>query len=182
MSEDRWYAERRSRWQPERVRLVLVAESAPDDGGDIANRRFFYDETLTPKDGLFREVVRALYADPPLVSGVGAKTPWLAKLQADGVFLIDLAAEPVNYHEAGERAAALRRNIQATVTVAASLKPDGIILVKRNVFELLNAPMRDAGLPVLHDDFVPFPGSGQQRRFRERFAQAISSLVGFRAT
>lgn len=54
--------------------------------------------------------------------------------------------------------------------------------MKRNVFELLNAPMRDASLRVLHDDFIPFPGSGQQRRFRERFAQAISSLDGFVTT
>ena len=57
MSEDAWYAERRTRWQPEHVRLLLIAESAPDDGGDIANRRFFYDDNLTAKDGLFREVV-----------------------------------------------------------------------------------------------------------------------------
>lgn len=182
MSEDRRYAERRSRWQPERVRLLLVAESAPDDGGDIANRRFFYDETLTSKDGLFREVVRALYDDPPLTSGPNAKTPWLARLRADGLFLIDLAAEPVNCHEAVERAAALRRNIETTVTVAGSMEPEGVVLVKRNVFELLNAPMRDVSLPVLHDDFIPFPRSSQQRRFRERFAQAISSLDGFGTT
>ncbi|TGY33082.1 hypothetical protein E5344_14680 [Microbacterium laevaniformans] len=179
MSEDRWYAERRTRWQPENVRLLLVAESAPDDVGDIANRRFFYDETLTSKDGLFREVVRALYDDPPLISGPNAKTPWLARLQADGFFLIDLAAEPVNYHGARERAAALRRNIETAVTLASSPEPEGVVLVKRNVFELLSGPMRDAGLLVLHDDFIPFPGSGQQRRFRERFAQAISFPNGF---
>lgn len=178
MSEDHWYAERRARWQPDRVRLLLVAESAPDDDGDVANRRFFYDQKLTSKDGLFREVVRALYADPPLASGPTAKRPWLARLKDDGVFLIDLAAEPVNYHGAEERAAALRRNIETTVALASSLQPEGIVLVKRNVFELLSVPMRNASLPVIHDDFIPFPGSGQQRRFRERFALAISSLDG----
>jgi hypothetical protein len=41
MSEDFWYAERRARWKPDHVRLLLIAESAPDDGGDIENRRFF---------------------------------------------------------------------------------------------------------------------------------------------
>lgn len=76
----------------------------------------------------------------------------------------------------------LRQNIETTVTLASSLTPEGVLLVKRNVFELLNSPMRDAGLRVLHDDFIPFPGSGQQRRFRERFAQAISSLDGFGKT
>ncbi len=85
-------------------------------------------------------MVRALYGDPPLNSGPNAKTPWLTRLKADGVFLLDLAAEPVTYHGAGERAAALRRNIEATVTQASSQGPEGIVLVKRNVFELLNAP------------------------------------------
>ncbi|GAA4266189.1 hypothetical protein [Frondihabitans peucedani] len=182
MSEDKWYAERRARWQPDHVRVLLVAESAPDDGGDLGNRRFFYDQKLTSKDGLFREVVRALYGVPLLTSGPNAKSPWLAKLKADGVFLIDLAAEPVNYHGAEERAAALRRNIETTVTLASFLQPEGILLVKRNVFDLLSAPMRNEGLPVVHDDFIPFPGSGQQRRFRWRFAQAISSLDGFATT
>lgn len=85
MSEDPWYSARRLRWKPEHVRLLLIAESAPDDGGDVANRRFFYDDNLTSKDGLFREVVRALYEGPSLVSGRSAKTPWLEKLKADGI-------------------------------------------------------------------------------------------------
>ncbi|MDY1006337.1 hypothetical protein [Curtobacterium sp. CFBP9011] len=82
MSDEHWYAERRARWQPDRVCLLLVAESAPDDDGDLANRRFFYDQTLTSKDGLFHEVVRALYGASPLASGPNAKTLWLARLKA----------------------------------------------------------------------------------------------------
>lgn len=178
MSEDPWYAERRARWKPERMRLLLIAESAPDDGGDIANRRFFYDDHLTGKDGLFREVVRALYDDPTLVSGPNAKRPWLEKLKADGVFLIDLATIPVNEFGTADREAALARNISQTVSLAGSLDPDGIVLVKQNVFDLLERPIRAAGLPLLHDAMIPFPGSGQQKRFRERFADALAGLEG----
>ena len=176
MSEDSWYAERRTRWAPDHVRLRLVAESAPDDGGDVSNRRFFYDENLTGKDGLFREVVRALFANPALVSGPGEKTSWLEKLMTEGVYLIDLAPVPVNYHSPAERASALQRNIAATVSRAVELKPDGVVLVKQNVFELLQRPALKAGLPLLHDDFIPFPGSGQQKRFRGRFAAALERL------
>lgn len=60
MSEDPWYAERRARWRPNRVRLLMIAESVPDDGGDEANRRFFYDDRLTGNDGLFRQTVQVL--------------------------------------------------------------------------------------------------------------------------
>jgi len=176
VSEDPWYAERRARWKPDRVRLLLIAESAPDDGGDLASRRFFYDGNLTSKDGLFREVVRALYDNPPLTSGANAKMPWLEKLRADGVYLIDLAPVPVNYQSPSERAAALQRNLEATVSLATELTPDGIVLVKQNVFDLMEQPLRAAGLPPLHDAMIPFPGSGQQERFRERFADALARL------
>ncbi len=174
--EDAWYAGRRSRWKPERVRLLLIAESAPDDGGHIANRRFFYDEHLTGKDGLFREVVRALYDNPALASGPNAKTPWLEKLKADGMSLSDLATAPVNEFTAGNREAALARNVSDTVMLAHELAPAGVVLVKQNVFDLLHQSVRAAGLPLLHDEFIPFPGSGQQRRFRERFAHALARL------
>lgn len=176
MSEDSWYSERRARWKPDRVRLLLIAESAPDDGGDLANRRFFYDENLTGRDGLFREVVRALYDAPTLVSGRGAKTPWLERIRTDGVFLIDLATVPVNEFNASARAATLAQNVSETVSLVSHLAPEGIVLVKQNVFDLLERPIREAGLPLLHDAMIPFPGSGQQKRFRERFAEATARL------
>ncbi len=176
MSEDPWYAERRARWKPDRVRILLIAESAPDDDGDITNRRFFYDDRLTGNDGLFREIVRALYDDPPLKSGPSGKTPWLEKIKTDGIYLIDLAPVPVNYHSPSQRSAALHGSIETTIALAAELKPDGVVLVKQNVFDALQQPALDAGLPLLHDAFVPFPGSGQQKRFRARFAEAIGKL------
>ena len=177
MSEDTWYSERRSRWKPDRVKLLLVAESAPDSGGIEADRRFFYDENLTSRDGLFRQIVHVLFDAPNLQSGPSAKAPWLKMLQDRGVFLIDLASEPVNHWSSTERHATLQRNIDHTVRDASELAPAGIVLVKKNVFELLNIPLRSAGLNVLHDAFIPFPASGQQARFRERFRLALKGVL-----
>lgn len=59
---------------------------------------------------------------------------------------------------------------------ASKLKPGGVVLVKQNVFDLLERPVRLAGLPLLHDEFIPFPGSGQQKRFRERFAASLKRV------
>ena len=175
MTEDPWYAERRGRWKPAHVQLVIIAESAPDNGEDEANRRLFYDDDLSGRDGLFRQVVQMLFDGSDIKSGRGAKRPWLEKLRDRGVYLIDLASVPVNNHSRSDRAAALDQNISATVTLASELAPDGIVLIKKNVFELLSEPLRAAGLPVRHDEFIPFPASGQQTSFRERFAAAISS-------
>lgn len=176
MSEDPWYAERRARWKPDRVRLLLIAESAPDDGGDETSRRFFYDERLTRHDGLFREVVKALYSPNSLKSGLETKRPWLQRLSDDGVYLIDLASVPVNYHDPVQREAVLKQNIAATVGLARSLEPQGVVLVKQNVFELLAGPLTSAGLRVLHETALPFPASGWQKVFRERFQQATAML------
>jgi hypothetical protein len=168
--------ERRALWKPDKVQLLLIAESAPDDGGDEANRRFFYDDRLTSRDGLFRQVVHVLFDNPELKSGSGSKITWLEKLRDQGVYLIDLASIPVNYHAKSERAAVLQQNIDATVALANELAPEGIVLVKQNVFDLLSEPLHAGGLRVLHDEFIPFPASGQQVHFRKRFSAACDEL------
>lgn len=48
--------------------------------------------------------------------------------------------------------------------------------MKLNVFDLLERPICAASLPLLHDAMIPFPGSGKQKRFRERFADALARL------
>ena len=174
--ENDWYSERRSRWKPDRVRLLLIAESAPDAGGDPSKRRFFYDDDLTRHDGLFREVCRVLFTEPTLVSGPGKKLPYLEILRARGVYLIDLAPAPVNYLDDHARRETLKANIHATVEAAVELNPEGVVLCKMNVFELLAEPLRDAGVRLLHDEPIPFPGSGQQARFRQAFRDAVISL------
>lgn len=177
MIEDPWYAERRGHWRPDHIRLLLIAESAPDDGGDIANRRFFYDNDLTGRDGLFREVVRVLFDNPALNSAPQGKVPWLQKLRDRGVYLIDLASAPVNYSSPRDRTAALEENVRTVVALVTELRPDSVVLVKKNVFDLLQQPLLTAGLPLIHDQFIPFPGNGQQKRFRESFASALQGAA-----
>lgn len=82
----------------------------------------------------------------------------------------------MNHHSPSEREAALKQNIDETVARSRQLAPEGIVLVKQNVFNLLYRPLRAAGLPLLHETMIPFPGSGQQKRFRERFADALAHL------
>lgn len=176
MNEEGWYSERRARWRPQHIRLLLVAESAPDSTKAPHERRFFYDERLTQHDGLFREVVRVLFDNPPLVSGPTGKTHWLERLRDDGVFLIDLAGSPVNALPRAERAKSLKQNTDATVAHIQQLNPDGIVLIKNNVFDMLHEPLLKLGLPLLHREAIPFPGSGWQKHFRERFEAAVKDL------
>jgi hypothetical protein len=43
------------------------------------------------------------------------------------------------------------------------------VLIKATVYDAAFEPLAKAGLPVV-DEPVPFPGSGQQRRFEKAFA------------
>jgi hypothetical protein len=51
------------------------------------------------------------------------------------------------------------------------LQPQKIILIKATVYDAAYRPLRDAGFLVV-EVRVPFPGSGQQSRFREAFRTA----------
>lgn len=56
--EESWYSHLRAQWKPAHVKLLLIAESAPDDGGSLENRRFFYSDRLAA-DNLFASKNRA---------------------------------------------------------------------------------------------------------------------------
>lgn len=85
MSENPWYSQLREAWKPSHVRLLLIGESAPDDGGDPNNRRFFYSDRLG-SDNLFRGVVAAMYGTSKDDLAKGGKGPWLERLRDDGFY------------------------------------------------------------------------------------------------
>jgi hypothetical protein len=79
-------------------------------------------------------------------------------------------------HARTETTKVRRRHKATSETVSASdaarrLAPEKIIVIKSGVFDLVRDALLDAGLPLV-DERVPFPGSGQQRRFETSFARA----------
>jgi hypothetical protein len=160
-----WYGELRQKWRPNQVHLLLIAESAPADDGDESRRRFFYLDRLSGADNLFRGTVEALYGAAHLDSRTESKTPWLERLRADGVFLIDLVPYPINKLTSSEKRAAQRASVEDAVDRARALSPEGIIVIKKDVFALLDKPLRRAGLPLLHDEGISFPLGNTRAEF-----------------
>lgn len=156
MTEHSWYSDLRETWKPAAVRILLIGESPPDDGGDPTQRRFFYAEPLTQHDSLFRSVVDALYCSGKLTKG-DPKAPWLERLRDDGVFLIDLATRPVNASDDRAREQARRDGVDACIKRVTQLNPEGIIICHIPSYDLLAVPLRAAGLPLLHEKPIPFP-------------------------
>jgi hypothetical protein len=145
------------KYRPEEIDLLLIAESPPR-----AIDRYFYFERVQTQDSLFRYVCKMILGYVP---GRAEKPQSLAKLRDQGVFLIDVRQDPGIPHVG---------HLDSLVERCALLRPKRIILIKASVFDLAYATLRRAGLPVVNER-VPFPGSGQQRRFEEAFARALQA-------
>lgn len=159
------------------MRLLLIGESAPYDGGAIEDRRFFYLDRLTRSDNLFRAVVHALYGEAHLDSKTTVKQTWLDRIRNDGVFLIDLVPYPVNQLSShAERARVRRENVGSCVERAAALRPTGVIVCHGPSFVALARPLKYAGVAVLHDEPIPFPLGNHRAEFVERFRRAASKV------
>jgi hypothetical protein len=164
------YAQLRQRWKPEPIRLLLIGESAPDPGA--AELRFFYAPTLTAHDNLFRGVILALYGQSPGHAG-DSKRPWLEALHGDGVYLIDLVPFPVNALSARERKQALRDHAANCVAEAAACEPQAIAVCHGPTFNALRLAMLEAGLPLIHQQALPFPLGN----WREQFASGLRAAA-----
>jgi hypothetical protein len=150
------------RYKPARVKTLLVGEAPPNSPD-----RYFYFEDVGEHDSLFRYVAKG-------VLGVGSsraqKGEQLAKLRGGGLFLIDLMLDPKTAEDHDDHVPGLIRRVKR-------LRPKKVILIKAPVFDAAYGPLLEAGLPVVGER-VPFPGSGQQRRFEEAFARALRQSFG----
>lgn len=150
-----------TKYKPAKVKLLLVAEAPP-----CTTDRHFYFEDVMEQDSLFRYVCKGILGS---VSARSEKANDLAKLRDAGVFLIDACEEPIA-DEAKIRITDAQ--IKALPKRCLELKPDSVILIKSNVYDLAYDVLTNAGLNVINAR-MPFPGSGQQKKFETEFARAL---------
>ena len=146
------------RWKPDRVRLLLVDEAPPS-----ALDRYFYFEDVTTHDSLFRYVVRGVLGTEPSRD----KAPDIAALRDAGVFLLDACPAPF----AGRRES-LPECLPRLLRRVAELQPARVLLIGADVYDVAFRALQDAGAPVI-DARLPYPGSGQQRRFLDGIGVAL---------
>ena len=151
------------RYRPDDIDLLLVAEAPPS-----ALDRYFYFEDVLTHDSLFRYVVRGVLGETPTRD----KAPYLDELCDRGVFLVHVSEDPF---------AAWRDVvpgcIPSLVRRCTALEPRRIVLIGAGTYDHAFDALVDAGLPVV-DFRLPYPGSGQQRRFLEGFTLALRDREG----
>jgi len=163
------YAAARNKYKPASVSTLLIAESPPCDVD-----RYFYFEAVPKQDSLFLEIMGLLY--PALKAAYLAskrdpalKAELLEHFQSDGYWLMDLSEVP---HElTGGNPEDSLPGLLARIKKVAN-ENMRIILIKSNVYDSCYHVLKELGYKVSNER-IPFPGSGQQRVFRERFARAL---------
>jgi hypothetical protein len=140
----------------------------------LQNRRrarstaIFYFEQVGRHDSLFRYVCLGLLGQTP---DRDEKSEYLSRLCDAGVFLIDMSLDAL----CGGTAARLRQFVPALIDRCRELLPERILLIKTCVYDASYAALHTAGPPVV-DARIPFPGSGQQRKFEEAFSHALHQI------
>ena len=163
----------RLKYKPEKIKLLLVAEAAPD-GID----RFFYYEDVKEHDYLFLAVSEVIYPnfyDEYRLSNRSSKIKKqiLTQFKEDGIYLVDFSELPLSYTNKP-----LESNITSFKSKIASIidKDTKIILIKVNIYDIAFKELIFDGFKNVIDYRLPFPSHGNQSKFRVEFQKAIKEV------
>jgi hypothetical protein len=145
----------RASYRPDRITTLFVGESAPHGG------TFFYNQD----SGLYREIRNAFRGDEN----------FLEDFKQSGFYLDDLVLEPVNHLDNQRRRSLCRESIASLVERLKDYKPQAILILLYSIKPMVLQAMGEAG--ILFEPFsTPYPGFGNQPRFRKAMAQIIPHL------
>jgi hypothetical protein len=165
-------------YKPKIVKILWIVESPPKSNPP----RYFYRPELSRFDSLFRETLKVLDIDI-----IKSKVSALKEFQGQGYFLIDsmkCPADKCNSHLKPEMRRNCRNILQEEIL---SLNPNKILIIKKDVYvpiiqllaEIdLKYPGFQISSKVINKCVIPFPGSGQQIRFRELVRFHLDILKG----
>ena len=170
MHTQKYYLKQRQDWEPKNLRLIVIAESPPADG------HYLYDVNGNTRETLFMELLIQLFGVVPKSKEAG-----LRALQQWGVLLLDATYTPLNQLKPAARNAAVKESIPSLLKELKTIKNARkvpIVLIKKNVCELLEGPLVEADYNVVNEGkMVAFPGSGQQANFRKAFSTILGEHV-----
>jgi hypothetical protein len=162
MQKREHYLSMRRRYQPDAVKLAIVAESPPESG------KYFYNPDGLVSEPLFSAFAKQLELKP------SSKDEGLLAFQAKGWLLVDATYEPVNGYSDNLRNATILRDYPNLRTDLSELAAPRVVLVKANVCRILEPRLLGDGFNVINRGrSISFPSHGQQSKFRDQFASVV---------
>jgi hypothetical protein len=149
----------RAQFRPQQIKTLFVGESAPVSG------EFFYrgDSNMLR---YMREVVESVF---------GKSGDFLGTFKNYGWYLDDLVLEPVNHLNHPERKSRCREAQKSLTTRIAEYQPGAIVCLLSSIRDDVEAAAVESG-SVAPRFSVPFPGNGQQGRFRAKMIEILPKL------
>lgn len=154
------YERLREQYRPESIEILMVGESRPAGG------TFFY---LTNSNLYFATREAFVAALGPLPSGEA----FLRYLADRGVWLYDMADEPVDQLPGRPRKAAVRARIGELVELLTHERPAHVVAIKRDIGATVRQALNDAALPADRLHVVPFP----LYQWRRAFVSGLADVV-----
>lgn len=161
----------REKYRPGSIKLMFIAEAPPCTEG-----HFFYFENVPKGDSLFLHVIRAVFPD---LQGMetkeirARKEEMLYRFRDAGYFLedsvFDVIPKGTSTRDKEKNIIANQQNLITRITPYKTNTKFILLsaLVFRSNYELL----KNKGFDVLNEQIIPFPGSGQQGKFKEGMKQ-----------
>jgi len=164
------YERCRKKYKPDEVKFLIIAESPPPSGD-----RFFYFPKVEKKDYLYIALMRAIFGEHLSVGDLRSnKESFLRRFQRKGFFLIDAVDYPLPDSRSEKRKAIkenLPRLIEKVEKLVKNRRNIKVIIISCRVYDICYEKLKEK-FPVV-DERIPFPSSGHQRRFHEKFKRAL---------
>jgi hypothetical protein len=167
MLDRSYYHSLRRLYEPEHLKLMIIAESPPISG------KYFYDESGAPTGPLFAALMQRL--------GVATvtKEKGLREFQRRGCILVDATYEPVNGMSDVARDFVIERDYSLLLEDIKALSADlslPIVLLKTNVCRVLDPKLTKDGFNVINrGQPIYFPSHGQQNKSRQQFISILEA-------
>jgi len=159
----REYKKCSKRFLPEKIDILLIAESPPFPKKGIKSY-FYFNEYLPQRDLLFQLIIKAVY-DHNFKQGDN-KIKYLNMLKKDGYYLVDSINYPIDLDKKGNKVNDVEKNkvieegkgefIKGLEKINVS-KNTKIILIKENIYRIFNNFLSENGFCVINEDKVNFP-------------------------
>lgn len=155
------YVSLRNKYLPKKIKTIFVLESPP------AGHGYFYNPEGRVSEVLFRSFMKAVLDFSPSTKDEG-----LQKLAKEGYLLVNPIYTPVNKlpdREADTLILANYKNFTDDLRNLIGNSGAQIILVKSNIFRLLEKPLLADGFNVVNNGLlIPFPLHYHYKTFEER--------------
>lgn len=150
----------RRRYLPKRITTLFVGESRPESG------KFFYCGNTPLKRHM---------QDAMETAGLGRNGDFLECFKAYGWYLDDLMLIPIDKLSRAEREKQCRHARSNLAARIEQYQPSAIVSLLRRIEADVEAAATAAGNNAPRFA-VPFPGNGQQSRFREEMVRILPQL------